>query len=63
MTARLDRVLSMRCCHCHKPVKEFVVVNCDGVQIWPLPTDFQPTRVRLHFSAEPVFTVSASILL
>lgn len=51
----LDAILHLRCGNCGRAVTRFLVENADGVQIWPLPTDFQPKRVRIHFSAESRF--------
>lgn len=57
MSDPLDAALALKCANCHRRVTRFLVVNEDGVQIWPLPGNFQPVRVRVRFCAESRYEV------
>jgi hypothetical protein len=58
MTDPLDASLRLKCSNCHHRVTRFLVENEDGVQIWPLPGDFQPRHVRLRFCAESRYEIT-----
>ena len=55
----LDAILHLRCGNCGRTVTRFIVENSEGVRIWPVPSDFQPKRVRIRFSAESRFVCHA----
>jgi hypothetical protein len=58
MSDPLAASLTLRCSNCGRRVTRFLVENEDGVQIWPLPTDFQPIRVRVRFCSESRYAIT-----